>query len=73
MKGWWQCPLGVCLVAKVEIRDLGSGPDLGHCLVQPSPPPPQSPPSMPLKATFLRVSGPLSPSQGSSQEFAALP
>lgn len=35
--------------------------------------PPQSPPSMPLKATFLRVSGPLSPSQGSSQEFAALP
>lgn len=34
---------------------------------------PQSPPSMPLKAAFLRVSGPFSPSQGSSQEFAALP
>lgn len=43
MKGWWQCPLGVCLVVKVEIRDLGSWPDLGHCLLQPSPPSPPKP------------------------------
>lgn len=34
---------------------------------------PQSPPLVPLKAAFLKVSGPLSPSQGGSQEFAALP